>query len=130
MADINLAWEILQDEETRHLYDEARASGAQWIPTGKKGDGIRRTTRRHPDAPPLLEVDSGCVRGIGHDGVSTLYLGIPQRRPVRVSRRPEDAVCRSRPRRGEGPIRDLQHCQRALPRQTHRRVKRIAVFLA
>jgi curved DNA-binding protein CbpA len=74
MSELNLAWEILQDEQSRKMYDEARASGSQWIPTGKSGDGIRRAARSHADAPVMLEVDSGCVRSIGHDGLNKLFI--------------------------------------------------------
>ncbi|MHB8635771.1 MAG: DnaJ domain-containing protein [Fimbriimonadaceae bacterium] len=74
MSDINLAWEILKSPETRRLYDEARATGTQWVPVGRDGDGIRRATRIHADAPIMLEVDSGCVHSVGHDGRNKLFI--------------------------------------------------------
>ena len=74
MSEINLAWEILKDPETRSLVDEARASGSEWIPSAEGGPGVRRTKSSHADVPTMLEVDSGCVRCIGHDGLNKLFI--------------------------------------------------------
>jgi len=74
MSEINLAWEILKDPDTRRMNDEARAFGAQRAPPSDNADGKHRAYRPHPSAPTMLEVDSGCVRGIGHDGLNKLYI--------------------------------------------------------
>jgi curved DNA-binding protein CbpA len=72
MSEINLAWEILKDPETRRLNDEARVSSSYLTPTVETKLG--KPVRRHAEAPTMLEVDSGCVRSIGHDGKDRLFI--------------------------------------------------------
>ena len=74
MSEINLAWEILKSPETRRMYDEARASGSQWLPAAVNAGWAPRSSRSHGDVPPMTDVDSGCVRRIGHNGLSELYI--------------------------------------------------------
>ncbi|HLK16739.1 MAG TPA: DnaJ domain-containing protein [Fimbriimonadaceae bacterium] len=74
MSEINLAWEILRDVETRRYVDEARETGAEWIPCGVTRDGKRKVRRPDLGTPVMIEADSGCVRRFGHDGGSKLYI--------------------------------------------------------
>jgi curved DNA-binding protein CbpA len=73
MAEINIAWEVLRKPETRRLYDDARANGSSWLPVNTNGDFSIWTPARD-DIPEMTEVDSGCVRSVGHDGNSKLYI--------------------------------------------------------
>ncbi len=73
MAEINLAWEVLRRPETRRLYDDARANGRTWLPVNLDGDFSIWTDSRE-GVPKMTVVDSGCVRSLGHDGGTNLYI--------------------------------------------------------
>ena len=74
MSEINLAWEILKDPETRRINDEARLHRPDQTPFSESSQEKPRTHRPHAGAPMMMEVDSGCVGSIGHDGLNKLFV--------------------------------------------------------